>query len=201
MADGKFYRDIYDKVYARDPGYAAGHGMHFIPDIVRDLTAAGDGAVVVDCGCGRHILTDALVKALSASDTRVNVFGVDVHKHTTIPDGVTFLQKPLWDIPEIKSGSACVITSFDVLEHLLEEDVDRTVDEWHRCLKPGGVIYATIASRLAVCPAPEGISNLHLTVKPIEWWRKRFMRLFSVPSDHPRQVDQQLVAVKEDTHC
>jgi phosphoglycerate dehydrogenase-like enzyme len=58
----------------------------------RELDAMADGAVLVNVARGRHVRTDALVKALS--DATIGAAALDVTDPEPLPDG-----HPLWSLP------------------------------------------------------------------------------------------------------
>jgi SAM-dependent methyltransferase len=61
----------------------------------------------------------------------------------------------------------------DVLEHVPEEDVDELIDAlFHYARK---FVWASVCCRQAKKTFPDG-TNLHVTLRPIEWWRAAFER-------------------------
>lgn len=193
--DKEFYRRIYDEVYADDPEYGAGHGMH-LRGVVAEFLFSRTGPVLIDCGGGRHQFCAAIQDMSKQRGIPVATYSLDIHRHEPIPDGVVFVQDAVWDLSKV-SGKVDVITAFDVLEHLKEEDVPRTVPEWHEKLKPGGMLFMTIPIGRAAHKAPEGVDNLHMTVQPTSWWKEQFSPCFTFP-DTPQQVSPQIVAVRKE---
>lgn len=63
------------------------------------------------------------------------------------------------------------VVSSDVLEHIPEEDVDRFIGDLFNHAKL--VVWASVCCREAKKTFPDG-TNLHVTVRPLEWWRERF---------------------------
>lgn len=59
----------------------------------------------------------------------------------------------------------------DVLEHIPEDQVDAFVAELFDYST--GFVWASVCCRPAKKSFPDG-TNLHVTVKPIDWWRRRF---------------------------
>jgi SAM-dependent methyltransferase len=156
------YADVYGWVYAHRTGYGSGHGSAAAERVAAHLIGK-PGAVLVDCGCGRNqFATDVRRHAPGA-----RYFGVDVVRVDPVPKGVTFVQGPMWDLSVVPR--ATVITSFDALEHLYPEDVDRTLAAWARHLLPGGVGVFTIADYPSSILGP-GDVNLHPTVRSRAWW-------------------------------
>jgi len=85
--------------------------------------------------------------------------------------GVEFYLCEAKDMP-FADGEFDVVCSFDVLEHIPPEDVDASIAEMMRVCKCRGVHrIATDRARAAV----DGLmTELHLTVQPLEWWAERF---------------------------
>lgn len=172
--DYEQYKAIYDEVYDRNPNYGAGHGLYLVPRIVEVLRKIPN-PTLVDCGCGRHILASRVHSAFPGG---AQLFGVDVHQHDPVPAYVTFKAGPLWDLSFLP-GKVSVITCFDTLEHLHPDDVADTIDSWADALDPQGRVFTTICTRPAALPAPKGVDNLHMTVRPLSWWEAQFARRFN----------------------
>lgn len=169
--------------------------------VVAEFLLSRQGPVLIDCGGGRHKFCVAIMGIAKREGVGAVTYSLDIHRHEPIPDGVVFVQDTVWDLSGVPS-KADVITSFDVLEHLKEEDVSRTVSAWHAKLKPGGTLFMTISTVGAVHKAPEGVDNLHMTVRPSSWWKDQFSPYFTFP-DTPQQVvtqvGTQIVAVRRET--
>jgi hypothetical protein len=195
MSDKEFYRKIYAAVYADDPEYGAGHGMH-LRGVVAEALLANDAPILVDCGGGRHQFAGAVRQIVDQRNRLAIIYSLDIHRHEPIPPGVMFVQDAMWDLSQIPV-SVDVITAFDSLEHLKEEHVAQTVKAWHAKLKPGGMLFMTIPVGRAGHKAPEGVDNLHMTVKPTIWWKEQFAPFFTFP-DHPQQKPPQIVAVRKE---
>lgn len=80
-------------------------------------------------------------------------------------------------MPEIPDNSFEFGFSNDVLEHIDEKYVDAALSEMKRV--------CTHSLYLSICPTPsknksrEG-ENLHLTVRPKEWWEENLRRIGAV---------------------
>ncbi len=187
-ANEAFYRRVYDEVYAENPQYGTtNHGGELQPSVSRFLSDR-DNPSMIDCGCGRF----NFLKMFDANVVRL--YGVDVHRHDPVPAGITFLHGGAWNLDAVP-GRVDAITSFDMLEHLREFDVEPTFETWSDKLKPGGMLFMTIATHYASTPAPEGVENLHLTVHPMAWWRDKLSRWFEFP-EHEHQNPPVLIARK-----
>jgi ubiquinone/menaquinone biosynthesis C-methylase UbiE len=62
-----------------------------------------------------------------------------------------------------------LVTSFDVLEHLDEPDIETTFEEIRRVLRPGGMFFGAVSCRPAGIEDQFG-DNLHRTVQSVDWW-------------------------------
>ena len=62
-----------------------------------------------------------------------------------------------------------LVTSFDVLEHLDEPDIDATLREIDRVVRPGGTFYGAVSCRKSGIDDKFG-DNLHRTVRSVDWW-------------------------------
>ncbi len=83
---------------------------------------------------------------------------------------------PAWDLPFRDNFFDCV-GAWDVLEHILEADIWPTLQEIQRVLMPGGLAYLRPAFSSAYHKSMLD-EQLHVTVKPQEWWHARMKRHF-----------------------
>jgi len=92
-----------------------------------------------------------------------DVHGVDFAFEPT-HEGINWINAPAHDIP-VEDSSVEILTSFDMLEHLLEWEVDGVFKEWRRILADGfvfSIAYKQERSHRKL--------HLHNTIKPPEWW-------------------------------
>jgi SAM-dependent methyltransferase len=95
---------------------------------------------VLDCGCG----TGHSLAFISSATPEAHYVGIDVddgaiaHARTKYP----WLDFHVMDGTALsfESSSFDVVLSFEVLEHLYEDEQRRYVSEMHRVLKPGGTL-------------------------------------------------------------
>ena len=161
------YREIYEFVHAHVKDYGQYHGTGAVPIVLECLPQYG---TFVDIGCGRHqMCRDVLGKRPDA-----RAYGIDIVKCRPIPEGVVFIEGPAWDLSAVPDPID-VITSFDTLEHLYPEDVDRTLSEWARRL--AGTLIVSICDRPSNILGPEGV-NLHPTVRSRNWWKAELVSYF-----------------------
>lgn len=149
-------RELYRALYASRPAY--GDTDHSRP--VRTLFQALRPRSVVDVGCGNgHFCRWA--RGLGCSP----VVGVDLASRPT-GAGVLWVHA---DAAALPLPDRCVewVTSFDLLEHLHEDDIRRGVVEMARVSRRGLLVKPAYRPSVARGPAGE---DLHLTVEPPTWW-------------------------------
>ncbi|MBL0928037.1 MAG: class I SAM-dependent methyltransferase [Phycisphaerales bacterium] len=164
------YRAIYDHIMATHPGYGqpgTSPGCHACWMESPRLRAAGGPAL--DVGCGMGFAVELLRGPHFGIDARgVDVSPVAVEAGNRRIGGEALSVMNPGSIPAA-DGRYALVTCFDVLEHLDEADVLGLRDELRRVLRPGGLLYCSVATRAAGSTDRFG-DNLHRTVRPPEWW-------------------------------
>lgn len=69
------------------------------------------------------------------------------------------------------------VVSIETLEHIYEPEVKFALGELARVLRPGGLLYASIATDETGQDTPHPVDRGHQTMKPSAWWRERFAGL------------------------
>lgn len=131
---------------------------------------------LLDIGCGHGVFVNDMAEKFNIP----NVYGLDIASVRTGKhiqnDKIHWIDSQAHDIP-LEDNSIEYITSFDCLEHALEEDVDSIVDEFYRvCTKQ---LILKIAYHQATERSLDG-EILHMTVKPEGWWIEKFSRKFTL---------------------
>lgn len=111
---------------------------------------------VCDVGCGSGEFIGSI---------RGVRYGVDIVKSPLFnknANGAHFIEGSAWNIP-LKDKSVDYITSFDVLEHIPETYIRKTLEEFSRIAKKGFVFFISYTDT-AEHPL------LHLTIRPEKWW-------------------------------
>ena len=81
-----------------------------------------------------------------------------------------------------------VITAWEVLEHISEEDLPQLISNIWDHLQPGGLFVASIANWDDI--DPESGINWHVTVHPYSWWKTQFENAgFSVCTELLEPID------------
>jgi ubiquinone/menaquinone biosynthesis C-methylase UbiE len=135
---------------------------------------------ILDIGCGKGVFVNDMQQLLQIP----KVYGLDIASVRTGKhiqnDKITWLDSQAHDIP-LPDASVEYITSFDCLEHVLEEDVATIVNEFHRVCTKGLIL------RIAYHQAEErtfGGEVLHMTVRPEDWWIGMFKNKFTFAGKH-----------------
>ncbi|WP_420407925.1 class I SAM-dependent methyltransferase [Hoeflea sp.] len=153
----------------RSPRFVAACERRFgRPLTFMDLGCSG-GGLVLDFALRRHRAfgiegSDHPLKAQRA-EWRVmdqNLFTADITRRFR-------LSEPGQDDP-IKCD---VISMWEVLEHIGDDDLPQLLDNIKRHLKPDGIFVGSIA----LVPDDHGGASYHRTVQPREWWENRFAEL------------------------
>ncbi|GBF56656.1 ubiquinone biosynthesis O-methyltransferase [Candidatus Phycosocius bacilliformis] len=77
-----------------------------------------------------------------------------------------------------------VISAWEVMEHIADEDLPGLFENVRAHLKPDGIFVGSIA--LGPDDDPVTGARYHRTVQPYEWWEARYRELgFAFTSDHP----------------
>ncbi len=169
------YAQIYDRIIAEHPGYNSAEGSPGFAAILqhrerlRTLTGRS-----LDVGCGVGFVVWMLqsplfrfeshgcdVSALAVENARARLAVPDAEQRIRLID--TDARLPF------EAQSFDLITCFDVLEHLDQDDLPRLRDEMTRLRKPSGAALYTVSLRPAVSRDFRG-DNLHRTIQPVQWW-------------------------------
>ena len=127
---------------------------------------------IYDAGAGNCLFTRALIKeGLEVSGTEFATTPVKEFCKDLVDAGVIF-QAGLTDIP-FKNDHFDLVTSFEVLEHVPETDIDKAVAELVR-VSTGHVLMTISLRRAAADPPFPEEPFLHITVKPRSWWDEKF---------------------------
>ena len=140
---------------------------------------------ILDIGCGYgNFCNDMQQSGVE------NVYGMDIASVKTgnviNNSHIKFITGEAHNIP-FENNSIDIITSFDCLEHCLEDDVDIIFKEMHRVVKDRCIF--SIAYRQSG-ENTNGII-LHMTVKPENWWIEKLNKLFIVSKS-----DSYLICIK-----
>lgn len=129
---------------------------------------------LLDVGCGYGNFCDAAALFVP------RVYGLDIASVATgnIVDNpeITFVDGEAKRLP-LEPDAVEWITSFDCLEHCLEEDIDAILDEFDRVASKGFVLSISYA------PCERDGMPLHMTVRPESWWIDKLSRYGTVSKE------------------
>lgn len=163
----------YDYVYANHSGYGRRNHAQGIYWYFQERYASRSDIVIADIGCG---YCDFL-KWFSANFNCAYLCGVDL---SCQPDtrslqeqhGIYFSNNYAWALP-FNDDEAHVLTAFDVLEHIPPEMLHQTLTEFARVCKD------ELVFSIAYDKSTFRQHQLHLNIKPLEWWQDTLARYFS----------------------
>jgi len=158
--------------------------------------AIGKHLRVMELGCaGGGLVLDFLI----AGHDAVGIEGSDYSaiwrraEWATIPERLftADITKPFSVIVDSEPQRFDLITAWEVLEHIRDEDIDGLFANIRQCLAVNGIFCGSVATFEDHDPVSGAV--WHVTVKPYEWWARRIMDagfeivegLFSI-ADFPR---------------
>ena len=112
------------------------------------LTKAEERPMKLHLGCGKCYIPGF-----------IHIDAVDYPHvdHVATIDNLSFIQ----------DGSVDLIYNCHVLEHFKRRDVERILRDWHRVLKPGGVLRTSVPDFAQICEVYRLYGNLDLVLGPI----------------------------------
>jgi hypothetical protein len=109
---------------------------------------------VIDYGCGQSVLVDRLDLG----------YPLDLYRYD--PAIPAFVEKP-----KVKAD---LLINIDVLEHIEEPDLDDVLADMRSMCRDALIVVDTAPAKRLL---PDG-RNLHVTLKPHDWWRARIGKHF-----------------------
>ena len=172
------YRAIYDDVIATEPRYNQAEnspGFQVVVNSSESLRMLQGRTLDVGCGVG------FVVGHLANPMFRFHPFGVDISQEAIdrarqrlsfLPHVDARLQLIEDQTLPFEDNFFSVVTCFDVLEHLDPDEIDATLAEISRVLRPSGLFIGSASCREAGMTDKFG-HNLHRTVRSPNWWIER----------------------------
>ena len=172
------YRDIYNHIVSTDHRYNLGEnspGLRAVIQATDQLQMLSGRSLDIGCGVG------FVVEYLSGRSFDLNAFGVDISdtaieksrmRLKNVPGSNQRLTVLNNQTLPFEDNFFSLVTCFDVLEHLDEVDIDATLNEIERVIRPGGVFFGSVSCRASGVNDQFG-ENLHRTVKSPDWWIER----------------------------
>jgi ubiquinone/menaquinone biosynthesis C-methylase UbiE len=174
MNEAEFRREEEKYSYLWAHGYKSARWKLLARQLLKRAKGISGVPTLVDFGSGRG---DAVLyfskKGMESSGVDISRYAVERLKEK----GHACYWSSLDSLSEIPDGRFDFGFSNDVLEHIPEAYIDATFAEMKRV--------CTKSLFLSICPVPsknkskEG-ENLHLTVRPKEWWEEKLGRIGKV---------------------
>jgi SAM-dependent methyltransferase len=174
------YDKLYNFCHANHHEYDVNVGL----DVCRKTGQSFKRLKILELGAGNGRLSANLVELGNS----VTALEVSQEAFDKIPAGVNKLLGGASELPFMK-GDYDMFISIDVLEHLTEHDIRLTVREAARLCRK---IFVCVSNRPSGLVGPNG-ENLHLTVKPAEWWRDTFSKWWNVSVVKPGPYAKQTI--------
>lgn len=207
------YNDAYYQEHADAGLDYLGHGFwqESYASMVCEATQQGsyDKPFVVDAGCA----CGSILNGFRKTGLFAGVLGIDLSQHMIELgkrhfgySSVELVTGTISEIP-LQSGSASLLHSAQVLEHIPDQQIDKILDEFNRVLRPGGRAFLCLDSiRRGETKEQYMGDPTHVNIQPISYWTTKLQNrglLFDVeayncfaksdkgPSDHdPRSFFQ-----------
>lgn len=146
------WRDLNAKLHATKPDYGAGGSKYY--QQVLDLLQEHGGATVLDYGCGKNTLANALRSKclVSSYDPAIRQFAAE-------------------------PSPADVVVCVDVMEHIEPGCVDAVLEHIRRLTLK--VVRFSICCREAKRAMPDG-RNAHISLHDGAWWCEQLQRRFRI---------------------
>ncbi len=151
----EYYRDQNAQLHKLRSDY--GSNGHRYASQIRELAEAIGTKDILDYGCGKRTLEDALT-------------GFDVKNYDPAFEELSKSPEP-----------ADLVVCGDVLEHIEPECLEAVLDDLKRVTRK--CLFATIATRPAAKTLPDG-RNTHLIQQDLRWWLPKIWERFTLGSVH-----------------
>ncbi len=161
--------DKYARLHAQNYG-STGYQQH-ISQYIHWTSDSSDK--ILDMGCGRGVAVKRLLleyRDVKGVDITLMGCGLEfLPRGIVVPvqvDATRFIEAPLWALP-FADNEFDYTFSADVMEHIPPELVEDAITEIYRVTSKRTL--HVIATAPSTCK-----KGLHLTVKPMDWWRREF---------------------------
>lgn len=134
-------------------------------DVIKNF----DSARVLDYGCGKAM---HLYKPVFPNGTLYQQFPGKIQTYYCYDPG-----NKQYQLPPSRNAMFDIVICADVMEHIPESMIERTLYDMRLALAPGGAILFTIGGSKAKKSFLDG-ENLHCSVLPMDYWMKTINRVF-----------------------
>ena len=173
MNYSQLYNDLYNNNYHND---SICHTVHIINNDLKKYLPRGSKLLDVGCSTGNAL---SMMTELGYNPIGVDISSVAIDK--CLSRGF-FAKVGTADNIDLPNFSVDAITCTDVLEHVPEELIDRSILEFCRLVKNEGYIFLKIATRpeknrrFDSITKKHGLDNLHITCYDQSRWLKIFKK-------------------------
>lgn len=114
----------------------------------------------------------------------INCIGIDISQYA-IANAVTGVKNRVFvqNIAEAHYKNLDSVVSWEMLEHVPEDEVNTVLLNLHAASKAGGLQVHRICLDMASNYAHQDKDHTHVTVKPRQWWEERFENLGWIRQD------------------
>lgn len=184
-AQGKRHGDDKLMVQARAAFLSRGHYDGISQAVCRMAERyAPTGGVLIDCGCGEGKYTKDISDCLNRSGKHVRIYGMDISKTAL------FYAGKRCQTAEFSVASAANMPFFDASADVICELFSFfAAEEFHRVLKPGGVVIEALPRQRHLIELKEAIYDRAYLNPPPDFDRPGFTRLETAEVDYGMQLD------------
>ena len=188
------YQAIYDNVVETDPNYQRAENSPGLRNVIQStdqLSMLSGRCLDVGCGVG------FVAEYLSRKPFQLQPYGVDT-SDLAVQQTIARLPRKTPNAAKRILRAECMslpfdddffrlVTCFDVLEHLDEDDIFQTLAEISRVIARGGVFFGSVSCRLSGVTDIHG-DNLHRTVRSPDWWIENTSPDKAIYDGHRKQL-------------
>lgn len=174
----------YDLLWTKVTGYRTlSPGEDLAPlflALIKKEVETGERLIDFGSGSGRAAKEFAL-QELHVDLVDISPFSLDpeIELLRKIDKRIQFYEACLWDLPE-NLKEAPWIFCCDVMEHIPEKKIDCVLQNMARLMQKKG--FFSICMKEEQCRGQLDF-DLHLTVKPMQWWKEKLQQHFHVGWD------------------
>ncbi len=154
--------------------------MSFFTDSpkVLDIGCAG-GQFVIDCNAIGCVAVGIEGSNVVSTDEKANGYlNWQEYKNKYLFHANATKEYSIIDIKTNDLMKFDLISAWEVIEHIEENDLEMFFEQIHKHLSDSGIFIGTIS--VVTCYDPNNKIDLHRTVKPKEWWHEYLSQKFEI---------------------
>lgn len=162
----------YHRMWTEVPSYRSNSPGEKLVEKFFSIADWKPGDTLIDLGCGPGRASIALAdRGFKVTMLDITDDCLDKSVRVTAGSvGIPFIEQNLWDVYLSVHGRFDWLYCCDVLEHIPPEHVDATLNNLQAMTGKGGFLQIALWDDSYGNKIGE---TLHLTVKPVEWWREK----------------------------